>query len=122
MGTLHCKVVFLCCGNVAGTSFSQRCENNLLTTLYNVVFTLGVCWVVTNYGEGGATKREGGHVKFYPYEKGGGGRIIPDHSSSIHTTSKYFMVLNGNTLKKHCKLLSSITLRINNISAKLSKP
>ena len=27
--------------------------------------------VVTNYGEGGATKREGGHVKFYPYEKGG---------------------------------------------------
>ena len=35
--TLHC-------GNVAGTSFSQRCENNLLTTLYNVVFTLCVCW------------------------------------------------------------------------------
>ena len=30
--------------------------------------------LVTNYGEG-ATKREGGggHVKFYPYEKGGGG-------------------------------------------------
>ena len=30
--------------------------------------------VVTNYGEGGggATKRGGGHVKFYPYEKGGG--------------------------------------------------
>ena len=23
-------------------------------------------------GRGGATKREGGHVKFYPYEKGGG--------------------------------------------------
>ena len=22
-------------------------------------------------GGGGATKREGGHVKFYPYEKGG---------------------------------------------------
>ena len=32
--------------------------------------------LVTNYGEGGgATKREGeGHVKFYPYEKGGGGK------------------------------------------------
>ena len=29
--------------------------------------------LVTNYGEGEATKREGGgHVKFYPYEKGGG--------------------------------------------------
>ena len=30
--------------------------------------------LVTNYREEGATKREGGtHVKFYPYEKGGGG-------------------------------------------------
>ena len=29
--------------------------------------------LVTNYGEGWATKREGGHVKFYPYEKGEGG-------------------------------------------------
>ena len=30
--------------------------------------------MVTNYGERGATKREGGggHVKFYPYEKRGG--------------------------------------------------
>ena len=29
--------------------------------------------LVTNYGEGGATKLEGGgHLKFYPYEKGGG--------------------------------------------------
>ena len=33
---------------VAGTSFSQRCENNLLTTLYNIVFTLCVCWVPAN--------------------------------------------------------------------------
>ena len=31
---------------------------------------------VTNYGEVGATKREGGEqVKFYPYEKGGGGHV-----------------------------------------------
>ena len=44
VGTLHYNVVILCCSNVAGTSFSQRCENNLLTTLYNVVFTLCVCW------------------------------------------------------------------------------
>ena len=28
--------------------------------------------LVTNYGEG-ATKREGRQVKFYPYEKAGGG-------------------------------------------------
>ena len=32
------------CDNVAGTSFSQRSEKNLLATLYNVVFTLCVCW------------------------------------------------------------------------------
>ena len=33
--------------------------------------------VVTNYGEGGgATKREGGHAKFYPYEKGGGAKTV----------------------------------------------
>ena len=34
--------------------------------------------LVTNYGEGGgATKREGGgHVKFYPYEKGGGAEKV----------------------------------------------
>ena len=55
--------------------------------MYHLVDFLGGFWVrhidfryiyiskglVTNYGEGGggATKREGGHVKFYPYEKGG---------------------------------------------------
>ena len=34
--------------------------------------------MVTNYGEGGgATKREGGgHVKFYPYEKGEGAEKV----------------------------------------------
>ena len=26
-------------------------------------------------GGGGATKWEGGHVKFYPYERGGGGAV-----------------------------------------------
>ena len=34
------------CDNVAGTSFSQRSEKNLLATLYNIVFTLCVCWAV----------------------------------------------------------------------------
>ena len=29
--------------------------------------------LVTNYGEGGLQNGRGGHVKFYPYEKGGGG-------------------------------------------------
>ena len=28
-------------------------------------------WSLLNYGEGG-----GGHVKFYPYEKGGGGEVL----------------------------------------------
>ena len=32
---------------------------------------------VTNYREGGgATKWEGGHVKFYPYEKGGAEKVL----------------------------------------------
>ena len=31
--------------------------------------------LVTNYGEG-ATKREGGHVKFYPFEKVGGAEKV----------------------------------------------
>ena len=42
--------------------------------------------MVTNYGEGGATKREGGHVKFYPYEKGGGGKSF-SHSEGGGTKS-----------------------------------
>ena len=50
--------------------------------------------LVTNYGEGGgATKREGGHVKFYPYEKGGGG------AESFHPLKggreKFYPVLRG---------------------------
>ena len=28
--------------------------------------------LVTNYGEGGLQNGRGGHMKFYPYEKGGG--------------------------------------------------
>ena len=31
--------------------------------------------LVTDYGEG-ATKQEGGHVKFYPYRKGGGAEKV----------------------------------------------
>ena len=30
-------------------------------------------WSLITGRGGGATKREGGHMKFYPYEKGGGG-------------------------------------------------
>ena len=43
---------------------------------YLLIFLLIYKGLVTNYGEGGggATKRDGGHVKFYPYEKGGGGQ------------------------------------------------
>ena len=32
--------------------------------------------VVTNYGEGGLQNRRGGHVKFYPYEKGGAEKVL----------------------------------------------
>ena len=45
--------------------------------------------MVTNYGEGAATKREGGggHVKFYPYEKGGRGRKSFSHVKGGGTKS-----------------------------------
>ena len=33
-------------------------------------------WTLITGRGGGATKREGGHLKFYLYEKGGGGRRI----------------------------------------------
>ena len=38
--------------------------------------------LVTNYGEGGGLQngRGGGHVKFYPYEKGGGGGKSLSHA------------------------------------------
>ena len=44
--------------------------------------------LVTNYGEGGATKKDGGHVKFYPYEKAGGGGVRKSlsHAEGGHTT------------------------------------
>ena len=33
--------------------------------------------MVTNYGEGGLQNgRGGGHVKFYPYEKGGAEKVL----------------------------------------------
>ena len=31
--------------------------------------------LVIDYGEEGSNKTGGGHVKFYPYEKGGGGEV-----------------------------------------------
>ena len=33
-------------------------------------------WSLITGKGGGATKREGGHVKFYPYEKGGGAEKV----------------------------------------------
>ena len=32
--------------------------------------------LVTNYGEGGLQNGRGGHVKFYPYEKGGAEKVL----------------------------------------------
>ena len=40
-----------------------------------MLHTLALWGLVTNYGEGGgATKRQGVQVKFFPYKKGGGGK------------------------------------------------
>ena len=50
---------------VTNTFCPRSCQMHIFCTYQNK-------GVVTNYGEGGATKREGGgHGKFYPYEKGG---------------------------------------------------
>ena len=32
--------------------------------------------MVTNYGEGGLQNGRGGHVKFYPYEKGAAEKVL----------------------------------------------
>ena len=58
----------------------QTLSMKLTFILGNNIFEL-----VTNYGEGrGATKREVGHVKFYPYEKrGGGGGKSFSHSEVV---------------------------------------
>ena len=56
----------------------------LISTYANIYFYITSCIIILVVrdwslimgmgGGGGATKREGGgHVKFYPYEKGGGG-------------------------------------------------
>ena len=40
----------------------------------HMLHTLALLGLVTDYGERGATKRQGGgQVKFYPYKNGGGG-------------------------------------------------
>ena len=62
-GSIHCYSSIHCCSGIGTHIYSKG--------------------LVTNYGEGGgATKREGGHVKFYPYEKGvgGGGGKCLSHS------------------------------------------
>ena len=46
---------------------------NVYTNVYILCYLLQVKGLVTNYGEGGGYKMGGGggHVKFYPYKKGG---------------------------------------------------
>ena len=57
-----------------GMSLLGRCRASLQWACITLFFKKRILHnkgLVTNYGEGGATKREGGHMKFYPYEKGG---------------------------------------------------
>ena len=49
--------------------------------LYGSLITIGVtCRDIRDWslitGREGASKREGGHVKFYPYEKGGAEQVL----------------------------------------------
>ena len=56
--------------------------------------------LVTNYGEGGgATKREGGQVKFYPYEKGVGGGKGFSHAEGGGGVHIKFGVVSCSSLK-----------------------
>ena len=48
--------------HVLGLDIIRKSDRNLIGT-----------GLVTNYGEGGQQNGSGGHVKFYPYEKRGGG-------------------------------------------------
>ena len=43
-----------------------------MTNSFNIEIISVPKGLVTNYGEGGLQNGRGDHVKFYPYEKGGG--------------------------------------------------
>ena len=50
--------------------------------------------MVINYGEGGATKREGGgQVKFYPCNKGGGAGKSFSHAEGGGGTTSFEVIL-----------------------------
>ena len=45
--------------------------------------------LVTNYGEGGLQNGRGGHVKFYPYEKGVGGKGLSHSEGGAQKVLKF---------------------------------
>ena len=54
---------------------NSRWRHIQMSETFQLLRSHGTKGLVTNYreGGGGASKREGGgHMKFYPYEKGGG--------------------------------------------------
>ena len=55
----------------------------------NMLHTLALWGLVTNYGEGGLQNGKGGQVKFYPYKRGGGGSL-----------KKVLAMLNGGDTKR----------------------
>ena len=53
-------------------------QKKILSVVEYLVKALGVKGLVTNYWEGGGYETGGGgHVKFYPYEKGGRKKFKP---------------------------------------------
>ena len=86
-------------------------DRGLVKTRYWLYMPKGFEGVVTNYGKGGGglKKRGGGrgHVKFYPYEKGGGGgaekvlAMLKGGTKSFHSLkggSRSFTILRQKVL------------------------
>ena len=69
-----CVVVLASSGTLDGSG-SIWCNGRRLSVYVRVLSCDGACamdkGVVTKYGEGGGGSKRDGHVKFYPYEKGG---------------------------------------------------
>ena len=60
--------------------------------------------LVTNYGEGGYKTGGGGHVKFYPYEKGGGGKSLSHSKGGAQKVLGLFLRSFSHIVGRACKV------------------
>ena len=76
--------------SVHGAQSPQRTLTNTQVCL-SALFGIQVKGLVTNYGEGGLQKGRGWHVKFYPFEKGGGGKSFIHAEGGAQKDLGYFL-------------------------------